>query len=70
MSKNEIIEKVIIFLIMNGWDEDLHADNYRSFFHPRNYGIDIDKKTGEIIILGEEGILNTYYYHEQVFIRL
>lgn len=44
------------------------SDNYYSFFHKHNYGIDIEKSTGEIIVIADVGdIFHIQLSHESIY---
>lgn len=55
ISMNKQIEKIITFLLENGWDEDLTAGEFRHYYHKSNYGIDIGKETGEVVVIAGQG---------------
>ena len=64
------MNKIIAFLKNNGWKEESpHSDNdYYSFFHNYNYGIDIERSTGEIVVIADIGdILHIQLSHESIY---
>lgn len=70
ISMNKQIEKIIVFLTTNGWDEDLNNRDYRSFFHKSNYGIDIEKETGEVVVIADQGDIFHIPLSNDSFFRL
>lgn len=50
------LKNVLLFLQQNGWEEDVQQNGeYHSFFHKYNYGINISKEDGEIVVIAEMG---------------
>jgi hypothetical protein len=56
MKHAKYMNKIIAFLKANGWkEESYHKDDYYSFFHECNYGIDIEKNGNEIVVIADSG---------------
>ena len=54
--RNKKIIKIGLFLEKNGWKKDSTIDSdYDSWIHPYNYGIDVSKEDGDIVVIAEEG---------------
>jgi len=52
------IDKIKKFLKLNGWKEQLITDEFEEYFsftHEYNYGIDLGIEDGEIVVLADEG---------------
>lgn len=68
--KTNHIIKIAPFLEKNGWtkDADINGDYY-SFIHPYNYGIDVNKENGEIVVIADSGdIFHIELTHESIYI--
>jgi hypothetical protein len=54
MKNAKYMNKIIAFLKVNGWkEESYHKDDYYSFFHECNYGIDIEKSGDEVVVIAD-----------------
>jgi len=69
MDKIKELNKIFTFLKKNEWVEDTQQkDEYHSFFHKYNYGIDICKENGEIVVIAEEGdIFHIQLSHQNIY---
>ena len=55
-NKDKQIKKIQGFLLSNGWKLDNNQnDEFYTFYHDYNYGIDLSKEDGEIVVIADVG---------------